>query len=104
MTLKHYLYFHARRMLVAFNLSHYEVEFYYAKLDDDTAMEIEVDDEYLRAEISYGKLVHLQWQQHRYTDIKRTLCHEITHILVNKLKGNNEPIVEHLSRLLYKLL
>jgi uncharacterized protein (DUF2344 family) len=90
-------------MLIAFNLSHYEVTFYRTKLDEDTAMEIEVDDEYLRAEISYGKLVNLQWKQRRYMDIKRTLAHEITHILCNRFKGSNEPVVEHISRLLFKL-
>jgi hypothetical protein len=103
MTLKHYLNVQTARMLEAFNLKHYEVTFYRTKLDEDTAMEIEVDDEYLRASISYGKLVNLQWKQHRYADIKRTLVHEITHILVHKLKGNDEPVVEHISRLLYKL-
>ena len=70
----------------------------------DTVMEIEVDDEYLRASISYGKLAHLMWQQRKYVELKRTLCHECVHILLNKLKGSNEPVVEHISRLFYKLL
>jgi hypothetical protein len=104
MTLKHYLNVQTARMLEAFNLKHYEVTFYRTKLDEDTVMEIEVDDEYLRASISYGKLAHLMWQQRKYVELKRTLCHECVHILLNKLKGSNEPVVEHISRLFYKLL
>ncbi len=87
-------------MLQVFNLSHYSVKFYRMALEDSVAMEIGVDHKYLRAEISYSYLVTLMWQQHRYADIKQTICHELVHILLPK---SNEATVEHVSRLFYKL-
>jgi len=100
MTLKQFLNHHCRVMLGVFNLSHYSVKFYRMTLEDSVAMEISVDHEYLRAEISYSYLVSLMWQQHRYKDIKQTLAHEIVHILLPKC---NEATVEHVSRLFYEL-
>ena len=95
-------------MLRTYNLSHYEVTFYPVLQDTDTVMEIDVDTQYLRAEIAYGKLVRLMWRQKKYVQIKRTLVHEVSHILLQPLwkpnKQNMEQTTEHVSRLLYKLL
>jgi hypothetical protein len=101
MTLKKFLQTNCLVMLRTFNLSHYEVTFYPVLEDEDTAMEIELDEEYLRADISYGKLVRFMWQQNKKRQILQILCHEISHILLPKDK---EATVEHISRLLFRLL
>ena len=90
-------------MLETFCLTHYSVEFYRRKLDSDTAMEIEVETDYLRAEIAYGYLVQCMWRQRKRKQILQVLCHEITHILTKGITKNNEQATEHISRLLYKL-
>jgi hypothetical protein len=104
MTLKRFLQSNCLVMLRTYNLSHYEVTFYPALKDEDTAMEIEVDEKYLRAEISYGKLVRMMWRQNKKRQILQVLCHEVTHIFTEDIKGDNEAVTEHLSRLLFKLL
>ena len=109
MQLKQFLEHHCRLMLETYKLTHYSVQFYYRKLDSDTAMEIEVETEYLRAEISYGYLVRCMWTQHRKVQILQTLAHELTHILTEQLwtsrssTKNHEYVTEHVGRLLYEL-
>jgi hypothetical protein len=63
-------------------------------------MEIKVDARYLRAEISYGKLVRCMWRQNKKRTVLQSLCHEICHILAPQ---GTEATVEHISRLLFKL-
>ena len=103
MTLQPFLEHHCRAMLLTFCLTHYSVGFFRRKLDSNTAMEIEVDTRYLRAEISYGYLVQCMWRQCKKKDILQILCHELCHILTNDATKNNEQLTEHISRLLYKL-
>jgi len=109
MNLKAYLEHHCRVMLATFCLTHYSVQFYRQKLDSDTAMEIEIETEYLRAEISYGYLVECMWRQGKKKQILQVLCHELTHVLTEILwtskstQRNNEYVTEHFGRLLYKL-
>ena len=98
-------------MLVAFNLSHYEVTFYYLAQSNkkDGAMEIEVDIEYLRGSIAYTRLVRALWKLGDRKQIRQILCHEISHILTEQLwtskstRTNNEQVTEHVSRLLFRL-
>ena len=90
-------------MLETFCLTHYSVGFFHQKLDGDTVMEIEVDPEYLRAEIAYGYLVRCMWRQGKKQQILQTLCHKLCHVLTNGVTKNSEQMTEHISRLLYKL-
>lgn len=114
MKIKAYLQKHTRQMQRCFIIEHYEVfvEFASKKVLDGALMDIEVDDDYLRATIQYGSEIRNLYKQGNYEEVLKTLAHELTHVLISEMADKGEPekenkleerVTEHVSRLLYRL-
>lgn len=77
-------------------------------------MEIQIDLEYLQADIYYWKNVEMLWKAKKKDEILQLLAHEVSHILLEELALESktqskrhrkalERATEHTSRLLYRL-
>ena len=112
MKLREFLCFHISRMLVTMVVEHYEVSIKRVK-KLGAIMDIDVDHEYLCAEIRYSTDVERLWRTGKRDWILDVLAHELTHILTSqitdemrrskKLLKREEQVTEHVSRLLLKL-
>ena len=93
-----FLYSHARNIQKCLQLTHYRLFF------DDTsrkkcaiknaAMTINVDFQYLEADISVKESIKDCWKLKDYNVIINTLIHEICHILIDELYGCYEDEVK----------
>ncbi len=113
MSLKKFLIFHIAEMQEVFVLQEF---FIFLEYDDtiESFMEIEVDSQYLKAQLFYGKKAKGYWSVGNYKEIVLCLLHEINHMLVAELvdsypmaKKNNlyqeERVVERNARIWYRL-
>jgi hypothetical protein len=110
---KEYLENLLKRILRLMMLTHYEVEIKYYK-GLDAQMDIDIDHEYLNAEIRFGRKVVMLFLEGNARQITATLVHECTHILTSQLtksrKGLSkrkfleieEATNEHISKIILK--
>lgn len=112
---------HCTRIQQAAYLTHYEMSRFYSSEDlkhngRETAMQIDVDHQYLAFDLGYG----VEWAKHvwgkkDYDSIISTLCHEVTHIPTTEVEEKlhskaikkdkefyYEKLTEHTSRWLYE--
>lgn len=112
MNLKSFLLTHVEGMRRCFNLHHFDIYLIHKKTK--FGMEIQIDLEYLQADIFYWKNVEMLWRKNQRDDILKLLAHEITHVLLEELalESKNqskrhrkalERATEHTSRLLCRL-
>jgi hypothetical protein len=110
---KGYLLKLLKKILRQMMLTHYEVEIKYHK-GLDAQMDIDIDHEYLFAEIRFGRKIVMLFLEGNAEKITATLVHECTHILTSKLtesrKGMSkrklleieESTNEHISKIILK--
>ena len=100
-------------MRKCFRLTHYDITIYEHKLKGRNAMEIDVENDYLRAYVSYGKPIKKMWEANDRDGILLYLCHELAHCLTSQITDfipkrkakralkTEEQVTEHISRVFY---
>ena len=106
---------HIDKILTCGDLSHFYMRKFSSQAHSkkDLAMWVSVDHKYLEFDLTYIEhYAACEWHRKNYSELVRTLCHEVTHILTLEpehrlnIKGEKEyyfeRLTEHTSRWLYE--